>query len=77
VAAPLLGLLEREPVWCLEALGDQEKDVDAALRPTAYEIARWEDRAALGLPGLLPGDDSLLQQGEDTIGHELIDLLTH
>src|SRR6185295_10945074 len=76
VPASILGLLEGKPVGCAEALCDQEEDIDTPVGPAAHEIDR-KAGAVAGPPALLPGDDSLLQQGEDAIGDELVDLLTH
>ena len=72
VAVQLQGLLEGKPVGRSEVLCDQEEDIDATVRPAADQIEGQGGGATACLPGLLPGNDSLLKQGENAIGDELI-----
>src|SRR6185436_11953711 len=47
----------------------EEPDIDAAVGSLAEEVAGQPQRA---VPGLLPGYRALLQQGENTVGDDLV-----
>src|SRR3954452_19990599 len=76
VATQVQRLFEGKPIRGAEALGDKQEYVDSSIGSSADQIQR-KSRDPCAFPRPFPRDDSLTKQGEDAIGDDVIDLLTH